>query len=674
MTTYCRLLYTSLTAISAICISVTPSALAQTASRLSGDLAPNEDVRRFRVLQDGSISYEAGLGPALANEVWHVAHGKSPTLLSGGTGRGLVGVGFNEISPDGAYVYFTMGHAADPYGFTPEIYRTPVSGGVPEPVLQYQPEGASRSIDYYAIGFSPDQSEFLYASDVEQQGVRELYARSLASGVTRRVTPPRPSNGSIQSHLLTITPDGLNVVFPTHYENNSPRELWTVPLAGGNAVQLNAGLPNIHSFTFAGDGDGVLFSSIAGIYQVPLAGGAPTLLSAPASADGLRISPGGERIAYSQAGDVYGVAVDGGPTVRYTSDGQSKSDFPLFFTPDGERLIYIKSGQIHSVDSLGGEAINLTSNHSSFTNYAHFHLTNTDGNLGVLYRIETSSYAPQEIYRVGLDGQGHTRLNMPLGETNAVRIGKFSLTPDGQFLVFGVVDKAQHGYLEASFHMTPVEGGPIVKITPQLPAWAGIKEYQLSSDGSRFYFIADAQTLGTNELFVSGMPMSRLAPGADVVTFVNGGLDLVGGVAATFEEVQARSFFTASYTPGLIPLELSSAPGTFHQWLLDLTGQVADGAALTFRYALPVLQSAGDDPTPTVYMKSPGGAWSPVDPALVAFQPGQFTVNLNGVSGVTIGLAISTVPEPTSLLLAPLAALVPWAARRRVVAPPIHDA
>ena len=649
------------------------TASAQEVVRLSADLSAGEKVGLFRVLENGSVSYEAGFGWGGNNEAWHVAPGQAATRISDGTGRGRVNYAtFSVASPDGAFVYFGMRPLEDPHSFYQDVYRTPVGGGAPEPVLEREPADAIDSINHHAIGFSPDQSELLYLSDFEQPGIKELYARSLSTGVTRRVTPPRPSNGSLDPGYVRITPDGLNVLFSTHFDGASHREVWSVPLVGGEAVQLNVGLPDVNYLPqrpFNASGNEVLFHTSVGVYRNSIDGGQPVLLSAPQRAGSLLVSPDGERIAYTQGSMIYGTPSGGGPVVQYPT---SSSTSALFFTPDGTQLVLSDRGQtaIISVAATGGTPIGLTDGrHPSGTNYQFVQLTNTGGEMGVLYQTfpDTGIDRPKEIYHVNLNGTKHNRLNMPLAPTDAMETGRFSQTSDGEFVVFGIIESTRHSFNEAAYYMTPIEGGPIVRVTPELPAGASIKQFGLSPDGLRLFFTADSRTLGIDELFASGLPMDRLNVGAGVGAQVNGGLDLVGGVEATFEEVLTRGIFTASYTPGLIPLEFGAGPGAFHQWELDLTGQVTGDAALTFKYASSNLQAAGVEPAPTVYLKGPGGAWTSVDPTLVAFQPGQFTVNLGALDGVTIGLAVSSVPEPTSVLLIWMAAIGLAAVRRRAV-------
>jgi hypothetical protein len=116
-------------------------------------------------------------------------------------------------------------------------------------------------------------------SSFERAGRFEIYDSS--SGKTRVVTEV-PKNPDLRGYITqTATVDGRNMVwfsFGRQADGTPVRDIWTAPLAGGQArlVTTRTG-PDASIDAIAVNGDRVVWSLVqGGVWEVPLAGGTPS--------------------------------------------------------------------------------------------------------------------------------------------------------------------------------------------------------------------------------------------------------------------------------------------------------------------------------------------------------------------------------------------------------------
>ena len=118
---------------------------------------------------------------------------------------------------------------------------------------------------------------------------------------------------------------------------------------------------------------------------------------------------------------------------------------------------------------------------------------------------------PKEVFSVRPDGTGQVMLSMPLGPTNDVETDSMFLTPDKQFVLIGIIEQSRHNFEEAAWYVTPTEGGPLLRLTPELPAFASISQFKSTPDGMQFYYTVDDRVDEVDELYRVTMPMARVA-------------------------------------------------------------------------------------------------------------------------------------------------------------------
>jgi hypothetical protein len=651
--------------------------------RISQEPATGELVGPFEVAHDGSVLYQFGSDSDDTKGVWRATLANQPQLVSGSLSLTRnVRPAFSRfaLSPDGQFVHLNVAFEGSPSDIEHELFRAPVGGGVPTAVQQDPTAPSSRPLQFYeAWGFTPDGSELMYLADHEQHGVFDLYAQSTSGGPARRITPARSPGTSLETpQFVRLTPNGQRLIYVAGFLGASYKELYSVPLAGGAAVQLNAGLPNVHYLAnqaYDSSGQGIVFGSDGGLFRADLATGAQTLLSPPFQVNSYTVSQDGSMVGYRYGADLFGVPSMGGTSVQFTTDGAGTPFYTeLFYTSDNSRFIYEDIGgtakRLLSIPAVGGSATNLASSLPPGTAFQSVTLSTPNGEDRILYQTypQIGFNGPKEIFSVRPDGTGRTRLNMPFDPLSSLETDSFFLTPDKQFLIFGVA--TTFNFREHAWYVTPTEGGPIVRLTPELPDYATIEEFKPSPDGEFFYYTADDRTNGFTELYRVGMPVARVLAGSEKSGTVNGGDAAVGGVSFEFDAVQTAGVFVgetslvelsalAGFDPGLLsPAEMMAKAHVFD---LSFTGAFSGLIDLSLQFADPTAPSALN--APKLFRQLAGGQWIAVS-GLQQPTPGAIGVSMSSLGRFAV-VQTAAVPEPHGAMLMVLAAVTYVGCRRR---------
>jgi Tol biopolymer transport system component len=328
------------------------------ATRLNGDLPMNGSLSGFEITPDGdNVVYVASQDDASETELYIVpiTGGESVQLNGPLVAGGLVWTAM--ISPDGGHVVYTAEQdvagqweifsvaLTDPPGapvqLNPEMadfkdvvyntfrisadgstvvyaadgsindviqfYSVPIGGG-PVTTLTFVAAGAPILGGQYTFEISPDSSRLVYR--VTYQGARQLYSVPLAGGEVVKLNEELVEFGHVEE--FHIAPDSSRVVYLANQQDANSQELYSVPIAGGPVAKLNSALPwlgNVISAQISPDSERVVYvadqqvKSEYEIFSVPLADGDITRLNADLVEDGwvnlaFEIAPNSNHVVY----------------------------------------------------------------------------------------------------------------------------------------------------------------------------------------------------------------------------------------------------------------------------------------------------------------------------------------------------------------------------------------
>lgn len=238
-----------------------------------------------------------------------------------------------QVSADGQTLYYI-----DSEDTTPEdpeggadgddlLYATSIAdaANAPAPVLITPDETAELDTG----GYAQSGSEIVYAGSLPGEG-ETLFYRTAADG-SGTPTPVAVSNiGAADIDEMVVTPDGQSIIFVADITTDGVDELYSLPIAGGEAVRL---LPEMPDFADVGP---------------------------------MVVSPDGSLIAFQAdyeadgVGAAFVVPVEGGVPYR-VSDDLTMLDYNadvvagvgrMEFTPDGKSLVYLADGRANGVNEM----------------------------------------------------------------------------------------------------------------------------------------------------------------------------------------------------------------------------------------------------------------------------------------------------------------------------------
>jgi Tol biopolymer transport system component len=291
-----------------------------------------------------------------------------PVKVSGTLPSGADGVrGDFIVSRDGRFVaYSTVGGGG--------LFVVRQSSGSVTTIVD-------ETVNVRSFTFTPNSDRIVFRATITNPSTDEVYSASTSGGLVTKLLASTVTTGEERGYShFAISPDGLRVVALGRRDTSSPRELWSVPIAGGEPIRLSGTfaeeggvrppqdfkLEN-ESFAIAPDSSRVVFLAtnsidprLFSLFVVPITGGNPVALS---TVDGVidpvkrfQLSPDGLRVAYATRSigvvttfSLFSVMIATGEralVASTTSDSTSNAVFK--FTPDGECLLH----KLSRTDSL----------------------------------------------------------------------------------------------------------------------------------------------------------------------------------------------------------------------------------------------------------------------------------------------------------------------------------
>jgi Tol biopolymer transport system component len=491
--------------------------------KLSGVMPAFGDVTDFRISPDGRYAvYKADQDTDGVFELYSVLlGGGSPVRLSSllVTGRSVANF---AISPDSSRVVFRADQ--DTQGVV-ELYSIPIAG----------PAAAGTKLNVplppggQAYGqISPDSSRVIYTADHQAPGVYELFSVPLTGPATDviKLNGTLPANGMVGS--FEISPDNSRVIYSADQDQAGIYDLYCVPQGGptGSGVRLNRNLISggrIYGWEISPDSRRIVYLAdqetvgARELFSVPIGGPA---------AEGIKLNgalvPGGyaqewhitadsTRVVYDarQNGllELFSVPIGGPPSSGFKLNGGGNLD-RFRISPDGRWTIYMADQETAGVLDLfsvptGGPATSAVKLNKTLVPGGHVwdFQSSADSNQ-VVYYADQDTPAIRELYSVPLKGPatGGVKLNGTLATGGMVDY--FQITPNNNRVVY-LADQHIHGFRE--LYSVPLAGPAAagIRLNGTLVAGGSVSRFQVSPDSGRVVYLADQDTAGVFELYMT---------------------------------------------------------------------------------------------------------------------------------------------------------------------------
>lgn len=435
------------------------------------------------------------------------------------------------ISPNSTTVVYRGLRDAAVYA----LFSVPSGGGTP--VKLNGP--LAGNVDSFAV--SPDNRRVIYRAPQDTATQKELYSVPIGGGTPVKLNGPLASGakGIIfwtdgQVWEFAIAPDSTRVVYIATQDSRLYHELYSVPITGGEPVQLNASLVfggDVRTFAISTDSARVVYladqetDGVYELYSVSIGGGTPARLNgalAPDSAvSGFAVSADGAHVVYlaRQAADpatsLYSVPNGGATPVRLNGPfiaGGYIQDFAV--SPDSSRVVYrgIQETdgvvEIYSVAIGGGAPVKLNSPIVAWGDVHAFAISPNSAR--VVYRADQDLSGVYELYSVPIGGGTPVKLNGPLVAGGSVGEDEyasdaFAISLDGARVVYRA-DQDSNDVWE--LYSVPITGGTAVKLNGPLVAGGDVGGdgdvyhcFDISPDSARVVYLADQEISQVFELY-----------------------------------------------------------------------------------------------------------------------------------------------------------------------------
>lgn len=288
-----------------------------TSRRLNDDLQASDVEEDFELSPDGEFVVYRAPQDTTRDELYSVRLAGGDPVRLNATLQSLGVVTDFRISPDGRTVVYRADQIVDNRF---DLYQVPIGGGE---AMRITGDEVERSVeDEFRI--SPDSTHVVYANPRFVDGAfgTDLYSVSVAGGDPVRLNAPLPAGGFVAD--FAIDPTSELVVLEGSVETNQLAEVFSVPIGGGTMTKLSGDLSTADGtlgFGITPDGTRVVF----GIDRDPSTG---------TSVRELAITP-----------------IDGGPITTLVGPLTVNGDVgEILFTPDGSGIVY--SAEADAVDRL----------------------------------------------------------------------------------------------------------------------------------------------------------------------------------------------------------------------------------------------------------------------------------------------------------------------------------
>lgn len=343
-------------------------------ARLNAPLPAGSSVSTVRFTADSaSVVFSTGPvsgGGAVSSELFvaPIAGGAPPRRVHGLL-TGTQSVKEWQLSRNGERLVFAL-RESDASDSPVSLQSVPVAGGTPVVLATYP---ADRS---WIFQVSPDGATVLYSLIVERQGAGRSYDLFKVATTGGTPVPITPAVGGMSNFTFAISPDSLHaVVYIGGTGTPDLQDLYSVSLAGGQPVRLDAFLEDLASITtyrISADSARVVFRSTGtdfrdSIHSVPLVGG-PAATFAPQLPTGgglgltFLITPDSARVVFYEGRQYFSAPIAGGERTLLADEINNSAGAAYttnhFITADSAHLFF--RGQVVGESSFPLFAVPIT--------------------------------------------------------------------------------------------------------------------------------------------------------------------------------------------------------------------------------------------------------------------------------------------------------------------------
>lgn len=498
-----------------------------------------------------------------------------------------------QMTPDGSRVVFI----ANPLAVQAfELFSAPIAGG---PVTRLSPP-LTPGGEVREFILSPDGSRALFLANSRDFDRLELFIVDVVGGPTVQLSDPAMSTGDVLEYAFS--PDGQRVVFRADRSSGFDTDLFSVASGGGAVTRLSPAVSTILVFDFAiaPDSSRVVFRSNQGttidLFSVPLAGGAAVQLNDALGSgrrvDGYVIHPDSSQVIFDSEvntflGELFSAPIAGGANQSMALDDIDDFGGDLLISPDGQYLVFLADigSETRELLRLNLTTLDVDNLSVSTSGVLNFQIT-PDGTRVVFIANQPGASVETQLRVAALAGGASVLLNPT--QSTAETLGEPRFSADGSRILF-TADVDGPG-LPALFGV-PAAGGSTERLSPVVAMGDGVTDYAFDSDGETVIYLLDRDEPEVTELF--SVPWN-----GDLQTQLNQELP-PGGVVESFVVRSGNVAFTApGNLIGVTELHRVSVDGGVVDTLSDPPVGVA-GSALS-------PQLSADDST-LIYLVREGG-------------------------------------------------------------------
>ncbi len=508
-------------------------------TKLNGPLQPMGNVVQARFSPDENyIVYIADQVNDDSFELYSVPiTGGTPVRLNKDLPSGVDIFSF-IISPDSQRVVYKAEQNA--IGVT-ELFSVPITGPSTAGVQLNEAPVQFGNVSTFRI--SPQSDYVIYQGDLENDDFDELYRVPIAGPATDNEKLFESVAEFEEVHQFDISPNGETVVYSAIKStiNGYRYQLFSVPLLGlaANAVDLTDPLIEfalIESFSISADSMHVVYLGDAEVvdrdelFSVPISGPAGSGVKLNEALEPFNavnskylINADSTQVVYlaQLAGrsekEFYSVPIEGpaSNSVRLSVDleaNQDVDDFHWHLVEDGTNLVYAlyessDFKRLYRVPITGTQSDNkllIEAPAAADADMAAY-ATTPDG-ANVVFVIRPNVGEMYEMYSIPIEGPlgSEIKLNLPLANGGDVSAW-ITISSNSQWLIY-TAEVENAGTLD--LYAVPVSGPNTesVKINPALVAGGNVSVVtnRISPDGTWIAYLADQETDGMQELYLSG--------------------------------------------------------------------------------------------------------------------------------------------------------------------------